>query len=169
VRRFPSTTWDGREFKYPYKKRVNSTVHELSDEFIDRFVDMVDLVVTQTDGIYLVFQMLIGGGDLRDSKRRPQTSIPRRDLVYFFVFDLFYDEGFEDVAEQLQAEMQQIVSSVYTPQQEERLLWGSFEDINMSEEKVVNYYYDDLDTYRKLQDLKKKFDPTDLFHSPFSV
>ena len=24
VRRFPSTTWDGREFKYPYKKRVNS-------------------------------------------------------------------------------------------------------------------------------------------------
>jgi hypothetical protein len=169
VRRFPTTTLDGRELKYPYKKRVNSTVRELSDEFIDRFVDLVDQVVMRTDGVYLVFQMFIGGGEYRYSKRRHETSIPRRDLVYGFVFDLFYDDGFEETAEQLQAEMQKIVDTVYSPEQEERLFWGSFGDFNMSEQKVVNYYYDDLDTYQKLQGLKQKLDPGDLFHTPFAV
>ena len=141
VRRFPSTTLDGREFRYPYQKRVNSTIHELSDEFIDRFVYLIDREVTQTDGVYLVFQMFIGGGEYRNSKHRPETSIPRRDAVYGFVFDLFYGEGFEQAAEQLQAEMEQIVNTVYSPEQEERLFWGSFGNVNMSEPKVVKYYY----------------------------
>jgi FAD/FMN-containing dehydrogenase len=168
VRRFPKTTLDGREFPYPYRKRVNSTVHKLSDEFIDRFVDLIDKAVN-TKGVYLVFQMSIGGGAYRYSKRRPQTSIPRRDYVYCFVFDLFYEEAFQETAEQLQAEMQGIVSTVYSPQQEERMLWGSFGDICMSDPTVVNYYYDDLEAYRKLQGLKKQLDRTDLFHSPFTV
>src|SRR5262249_2646063 len=91
VRRYPKTTLDGREFKYPYKKRVNVTTSALTSAFIEKFIDLVDRVVTTMDGVYLVFQMGIGGGALQSSSRRPATSIPRRDLVFIFVFDIFYD------------------------------------------------------------------------------
>jgi Berberine and berberine like len=169
VRRFPTTTLDGREFKYPYRKRINCTMRELSDRFIDDFVNMVDKVVMQTEGVYLVFQMAFGGGAFRNSPRRTETSIPRRDFVFFCVFDLFHEEDRLAEAENLQDEMQKIIDASFSPGDEGRLFWGSFGDIDMSQQKVVNYYYDDASVYRKLQDLKKRVDPTNLFHSKFSV
>ena len=169
VRRWPKTTLDGREFRYPYKKRINCTTSALSDAFVDKFVDMVNKVVMHTDGVYLVFQMLFGGGAYRDSTRRPQTSIPRRDYVYCFVFDLFYDTGYEQTAVKLQKEMQALVDSEYSKGQEQRVLWGSFGDYDMSKPTVRDYYYDDLGKYTELQKLKKKVDPDNRFHTPFAV
>lgn len=169
VRRWPKTTLDGREFRYPYKKRINATTSALSDAFIDKFVDMVNKVVMNTDGVYLVFQMLIGGGAYKNALRRPQTSIPRRDYVYCFVFDLFYDTGYEQAAVKLQKEMQSLVDSEYSPGQEQRVLWGSFGDIDMSKPTVRDFYYDDLPKYARLQQLKKKVDPDNRFHTPFAV
>jgi hypothetical protein len=40
VRRPPMTTDRGREFKFPYKKRINCTMEALSDDFVREFVDM---------------------------------------------------------------------------------------------------------------------------------
>ncbi len=133
VRRFPETTLDGREFKYPYRKRINCTMRELSDRFIDDFVNMVDKVVMHTEGVYLVFQMAFGGGAFRNSPRRPETSIPRRDFVFFFVFDLFHEEDRLTEAENLQDEMQKIIDASYSHGDEGRLFWGSFGDIDMSQ------------------------------------
>ena len=172
VRRYPLTTWCGREFKYPYKKRVNVTTKSLTDDFIKNFVDLLDKVVMQTEGVYLVFQMVIGGGELKYSKHRPETSIPRRDFVYCLIFDLFYEEGFISVAINLQDELQGIVDTYFSPGQEQRLFWGSFgddTDIKNPNNLVRNYYYDDPDSYKKLQNLKKKVDAGDLFHTSLTV
>ena len=119
--------------------------------------------------VYLVFQMIIGGGALQGSSARPATSIPRRDLVFGFVFDLFYDTGAEEKAEQLQADMQVIVDSEYSPAQEQRLFWGSFGDTDMAHEPARQFYYDKSDTYIRSQNLKKKVDPNDLYHSQLTV
>ncbi len=169
VRRYPKTTLDGREFKYPYKKRVNVTAAALTDAFLAKFIDMVEQVVNATEGVYLVFQMIIGGGELRSSTLRPATSIPRRDLVFGFAFDLFYDSGFEEAAEALQALMQDLVDTEFSATQEQRLFWGSFGDVDMSHESVRNFYYDDLNTYTRCQGLKKRVDPNDLLSTPFTV
>lgn len=168
VRRFPSTTVDGREFKYPYKKRVNCTTIAMTNAFLKKFVDMVDKVVN-TDGVYLVFQMMIGGGAFQTSPRREQTSIPRRDFVFCFVFDVFYADGFMEVAEQLQEEMQGIVNTEFSPGQEQRLFWGSFGETDMRETSVQKFYYDDIGKYVRLQQLKKKVDPNDVFHTSLTV
>ena len=168
VRRFPKTTWDGREFRYPYKKRVNCTIHALTKGFLDKFVGLVETAVN-TNGVYLVFQMMIGGGDYRNSTLRPGTSIPQRDFVFCFVFDIFYDDGSEQKAEGLQHEMQIIVDTELGQSQERRLFWGSFGDTDMTKPAVVNLYYDDTAKYVVLQALKKQVDPEDIFHTAFTV
>jgi hypothetical protein len=169
VRRFPETTLDGREFKYPYKKRINCTTRELTDAFVDHLVEMVDSVVTSNEAVYLVFQMMIGGGSFRNSVRRPQTSIPRRDSVFTFVFDLFYDAGMASRAEELQGKMQQIIDAEFSDGQEERLFWGCFGDVDITKPAIRDYYYDDATRYLRLQQLKKRIDPDDIFHSPLTV
>lgn len=168
VRRYPLTTLSGREFRFPYKKRLNCTSGALTDEFVDRFVEMVDTVI-ETDGVYLVFQMFIGGGQFQKATRRASTSIPRRDAVFGFVFDLFYSEGNEQAAEQLQDEMQDLIRAHYSGDQEQRLFWGSFGDPDMTKESVRNCYYDDAAVYARLQQLKRQVDPDDIFHSPLTV
>ncbi len=169
VRRYPLTTIDGREFRYPYKKRTNCTSHALTDVFIERFVDLVDKIVTSPDSVYLVFQMMIGGGNFQKTKRRASTSIPRRDFVFGFSFYIFYAEGFEAVAEQLQQELQVIVETDFSPDQEQRLFWASFGDTDITKPKVRDFYYDDIEVYKRLQTLKQRVDPDDVFHTSLTV
>jgi FAD/FMN-containing dehydrogenase len=169
VRRFPFTTADGREFRHPYQKRINCSSAALTNDFVNRFVELIDKVVEQTDGVYLIFQMLIGGGNFQKSNQRAATSIPRRDFVFCFVFDLFYDSGKKPVAEQLQNEMQALIDVHFSPAQEQRLFWGTFGDTDITKNAVRNFYYDDPAVYARLQKLKKKVDPNDLFHSRLTV
>ena len=119
--------------------------------------------------MYLVFQMLIGGGNFQKTSRRAATSIPRRDFVYCFVFDLFYDAGMQQTAERLQVQMQNLIDAHFSGGQEQRLFWGSFGDPDMTKASVRNCYYDDAGVYARLQQLKQKVDPDDLFHSLLSV
>ncbi|PXF45906.1 FAD-linked oxidoreductase azaL [Gracilariopsis chorda] len=58
VRRF-GTTLDGREFVYPYHKRLNGTFEPLSDDFINGFVDLVHEVICDRR-VRMVFQMGLG-------------------------------------------------------------------------------------------------------------
>lgn len=171
VRRWPMTTWDGREFPHPYKKRINCTMHPLSDEFVSHFVDLVDDVVTGSSGVKLVFQMLFGGGEYK-AKGRTATSIPQRDYVYCFVFDLFYKSGHEQDAIDFQQRMQQVVDTHFSPEQERRVFWGTFgqaSDTKMKRPQVQKMFYDSGEQYARLQALKHKVDEDDLFHTTLTV
>ncbi|MGB5055141.1 MAG: FAD-binding protein, partial [Nitrospirales bacterium] len=159
---------DGREFEYPYKKRVNTTSNALTDAFVDGFVDLVDEAVN-TDGVKLIFQMGIGGGVYRNSDRRAATSIPHRDYVFCLVYDLFYQNGHEADAEALQRKMQQLVDAHFSPDQEQRAFWGSFGDTNMADPTIRKMYYDNDGVYKRLQELKRRVDPDDIFHTNLSV
>ncbi len=171
VRRWPATTADGREFDYPYKKRINCTAGALTDEFIAGCVALVNRIVTQTDSVRLVFQMLIGGGNYRKSAQRASTSIPRRDFVFCFAFDLFHDDNDEAKAEAeaLQGEMQTLIDAHFNGPQEQRLFWGTFGDTDMTNPVVQKYYYDDAGRYLTLRQLKATVDPHDVFHTLLTV
>lgn len=178
VRRWPATTREGREFPQPYKKRVNSTSRALTDGFIEGLVTKVDEVIELGDDVRLVYQMEIGGGELKHSPRRQHTGLPRRDYLYCFVFDLFYKESNRrnernetprDTAIRLQEEMGELLDNYFHHGQEERAFWGSFGDTDMSQQAVQRMYYDDLDVFARLQRLKQRVDPEDLFHTDFTV
>jgi len=169
VRRPPMTTDRGREFKYPYKKRINCTMEALSDDFVRKFVDMVEKVVHDVSGVKLVFQMLMGGGAYQKSNRRAATSVPHRDYVFCFIFDLFYEEGHKGDAEQLQREMQQLVDTDYSPNQEMRVFWGTFGNVDISDPVIRSKYYDTESDYIRLQALKARLDPDDVFHTELTV
>ena len=169
VRRPPYTTKDGREFKYPYKKRINCTANALTNNFVKKFVGMVDEVVSDTTGVKLVFQMLFGGGAYQKSERRADTSIPQRDYVYCFIFDLFYKKGHEKTAVKLQKKMQHLVDTHFSNGQERRVFWGTFGDTDISNPSVRKMYYDSQFQYKRLQNLKKKVDPNDVFHTELTV
>ena len=169
VRNWPVTTLDGREFKYPYKKRINCTMNALSNVFINRFVDKVTHVVKNERDVKLVFQMGLGGGAYQNSNRRPGTSIPHRDYVFCFVFDIFYKKNGKAKAEQLQKEMQQLVDDQFSPTQELRVFWGTFGDIDIEDPAVEQMYYNDTAKYALLQQLKRRVDSKDVFHTQISV
>ncbi|CBN53929.1 MULTISPECIES: FAD-binding protein [Kamptonema] len=169
VRRHPATTLDGREFKYPYKKRINCTTNALTDDFIQNFVDMVDKVVMKTEGVKLVFQMLMGGGAYQNTERRQATSISHRNYVFCFVFDLFYRQGFEKAAEELQKQMQNVVDEHFSGNQELRVFWGSFGDTDITKDDIRKMYYDSKEQYARLQQLKQRVDPNDIFHTTLTV
>ncbi len=169
VRRWPATTLDGREFPYPYKKRIDCTTNALTDNFIQQFVDMVDEVLMQTEGVKLVFQMLMGGGAYKHTERRQATSISHRDYVFCFVFDLFYRQGFEQAAIDLQNRMQIMIEKHFSGDREQRVFWGSFGDTDISKTAVRRMYYDSEEQYARLQQLKQKVDPNDIFHTTLTV
>ncbi|QSJ14844.1 FAD-binding protein [Nostoc sp. UHCC 0702] len=169
VRRHPATTDEGREFDYPYKKRINCTTNALTDDFIQQFVDMVDKVVMKTKGVKLVFQMLMGGGAYQNTESRKVTSIPHRDYVFCFVFDLFYRRGFEKAAEELQKQMQIVVDKHFSSNQEQRVFWGSFGDTDIRKSEIRQMYYDSEEQYEQLQQLKQRVDPKDIFHTTLTV
>jgi hypothetical protein len=175
VRYWPFVTLDGREFKYPYKKRINVTLNALNDKFLDEWCNKIDAVVKETY-IHMVVQMGLGGGAYRAKGNEKVgdltiTSIPHRNYVYSFVFDLFYEDGHENRAIQLQDEMQRIIEAYgfNNDSQERRFFWGTFGDTHISDPKIRNMYYDNEEDYKELQKLKKKVDPDDVFHTDLTV
>ncbi|TWU58973.1 6-hydroxy-D-nicotine oxidase [Rubripirellula tenax] len=169
VRSWPLVTRQGREFVYPYKKRVNCTVSKLSNEFVDEFVQKVSHIVLNESKVKLVFQMSFGGGAFRDSARRDATSIPQRDSVYTFVFDLFYKQGGEQIAESLQSEVQDLIARHFNGSQERRVFWGTFGNTDIKDASVRKMYYDSDSQYRRLQKLKQTVDPDNLFQTSLTV
>lgn len=166
------TTEDGREFPYPYKKRLNCTKQPLTTKFVESFVDLVDRVVNSSN-VLLVFQMFIGGGAYASpTPNPPVNAICHRDVVLGIVFDCFYMQDGEGQAEAFQKEMQDLlVEFGASGAQEIRMLWGTFgnsDETRISDDKVRKYFYDDV-TWKALQQLKKKVDPQDLFHTRFTV
>lgn len=169
VDRFPVVTFDGREFKEPYKKRFNITIKALSNEFIDRFSAKLDDVLTKEKGISLVMQCMPCGGAFRE-KGNDLTAIPGRDDVFNFSFDLFYKPGREARAVALQEEMQQIVDTCFHEDSHERRYFTfSFGDTDITKPEIRKMYYPDETAYKRLQNLKAVVDPDDLFHTSLTV
>ncbi len=173
VRRFPITTRDGREFPYPYKKRVNTVDQAISMDFVRAFVAKIDEAI-KDPGLRFVSQMLLGGGK---HKAANDGHMPHADYVWGFVYDVFYLPGHETHAEQLQADMGKIVSQYFINKtsKERRFFWGSFSqtgsdrEIDLSDAAVREMYFDDAEWYAQLQALKKRIDPQDLFHTLMTV
>jgi len=176
VRYWPFVTLDGREFKYPYHKRINLTWNAIPVQFLEAWCKKVDDVVKNQPFIHMVIQMGMGGGAVRAKGNEKVggltvTSIPQRKFVYNFVFDLFYEYGHEEEAKKLQEDMQKIIADnqFNNDNQERRFFWGTFGDTDMSKPEVIKMYYDNLEQYQQLQELKKKVDPDDLFHTDLTV
>lgn len=144
VRKIPAVTLDGREFPYPYLKRVESTNNALSDQFIQEFTTLVNKTMIENQ-VKMIFQMGFGGGAVRDKGNDKITGYPHRKAVYSFVYDLFYpSESSMKVAVTCQNKMQNIVDKCYNKDnQEKRLFWGTFGITDITNPTIRRMYYDD--------------------------
>lgn len=164
---------DGREFSLPYKKSVYVTRVPLPKEFCDRFVDLVDRVDRHSK-TKVVFQNVIGGGKFAQNAG-PTTAMQQRNALVQLVFDVFHEKGSEDIAEAFQAEMLALWNQ-YLPDQKSRMFWGSYEDpdtkgaqLDMSNPDTQSRFYDSPAKYEALKKVKAQVDPTDVFHTTFTV
>ncbi|CAM9976248.1 unnamed protein product [Ectocarpus sp. 8 AP-2014] len=158
-------TRDGREYKFPYVKRLNCTTDALTDEFVEKFIDLVHEAIT-TRKVKLVFQMVMGGGAYEGNGTKGKTSIPHRNNVIGIVFDVFYEQDGKDIATELHKKFGALLPS-FSKGEDIRMTWGSFGEIEM--EQVWKKYYGDSGLYQRLQKLKRDVDPNDVFHTPFTV
>lgn len=161
-----------REFAEPYVKRVNGFYEPMSEAFATDFAQLVSDTI-QDRRVKLVVQMLVGGGNLKNKAGTNGTGLPHRAISWGTVYDVFYTEGHRAVAVDYQLRMKEILErTMPTNQDNVRVFWGSYgtaAETNMSDARVVDQYYGDAALYSRLQDLKRYVDPTDLFHTPFTV
>ncbi|KAF7511675.1 hypothetical protein GJ744_003838 [Endocarpon pusillum] len=161
-----------REFPYPYDKRTNSTAStELSKtKWSDWFTERANKIISDTgNGLYISSQLQVYGGT--NSKFRTNagngTSYTFRDATFGGTCDVFYD-GNEKGAHDWQAQNDKERFTHFS-KEERGVLWGSYGDWNMKDEKVWRRYYD-AETYKKLQKIRKKADPKGIFTpNPFCV
>ncbi|CAM9729384.1 unnamed protein product [Chrysoparadoxa australica] len=169
-------TKDGREFTFPYKKRLNCSRIPVTDKFLEKFLDLTDRIVTGKDSehVKLVYQMGLGGGAYRANEAAGITSIARRDVLFMVVFDLFYDEDGEEAAQRYQDEMEALLPEFTgttdkddVAERDIRMQWGTHGSVFMKE--VWPLYYGRNGWYPQLQALKQRVDPTDTFTTSFTV
>ncbi len=161
-------TLGGREFPYPFKKRVNFSGKAITDEFVRRFVDFVDRYESEP-GVHLVVQMGLGGGAYLNEAFKNASAIPHRDFVHCLAFDVFYEFGFEPQANEIQRELQVLLDAHFHPDGERRVFWGSFGDTNISDPEISRMYYDDADDFHKLRQIKHRVDRGNLFRTDMTV
>lgn len=164
----------GREFDLPYKKSVYVTRDPLPPAFCSGFVDLVDRV-HRHPATKVVFQGVIGGGLFQENAALKRTRMQHRDALLQLVFDVFYWPGQADVAEAFQDEMRALWEK-HLPAEGWRMFWGTYEDkgtggaqLDMRQLGTQSRYYDSRAEYLALQKVKAAVDPTDVFHTSFTV
>jgi FAD/FMN-containing dehydrogenase len=164
----------GREFDLPYKKSTHCTLIPFTTKFRDDFVELVNDVY-EAEGVKVVFQGGVGGGEFSANAQKKTTHMQRRGTLALIVFDVFYEDGYESHAEVFQKRMKDLLAE-FSGGADVRMLWGSFEDkdtngaqLDMSLPATQALYYDSGDEYARLQQIKKYTDPNDLFHTSFNV
>lgn len=102
--------------------------------------------------------MQAGGGQYtekgKEMKNNGYVTYPHRSFVFAFTYDIFYTKNHENTANIFQQKMQDLIDAHFNNGKDQRVFWGSFGDTDMTNPQVVNYYYDDLNDYTRLQDLK---------------
>ena len=168
----------GREFDLPYKKSLHITMKPFSPAFADAFVDLVDDVFN-SDNLKVVVQTVIGGGKFLANGKKNLSHMQRRDALVQLVFDVFYDDSEDDQAktdaEDFQNRMKGLLNQ-FSGGADIRMLWGTFEDpgtggeqLDIRRTEVQNLYYDSQAEYVKLKQIKSAIDPSDIFHTSFTV
>lgn len=158
---------EGREYNYPYEKRLNGTFEPLTQGFVERFATLVTTTIGDPS-VRTVFQMTLGGGMHRHNPNKKYTACARRNVTIGIVFDIFYtNDRAKDTALKYQETMRQLLEDEVHEGEKVRFIWGSYGCTDMS--KVWENYYDNRDLYSRLQDIKKKVDGSDVFHTEFTV
>ncbi|KAJ1334056.1 FAD-binding protein [Microdochium nivale] len=152
-----------REFPYPYVKRTNSTASlTLSqDKWSEWFAGRVNEVVgTKDNGLWISAQMQVYGGTASMLHRGVGngTSYCNRDATIGGTWDVFYQDT-REAAEAWQAKNDEGQVQYYS-KRDRRVLWGSWGDWDMK--KVWPCYYDE-DVYKRVQGIRKQYDPNGTF------
>lgn len=159
-----------REFPYPYVKRANSTKSLTlsksgwSDWFSGRINEVLK---TKGNGLWVSSQLQVYGGKESMFQRNANngTAYCFRDATFGGMWDVFYQDT-KEAAEQWQAENDKGAVTHFS-QDDRRPLWGSYGDWNMK--NVWQFYYDP-DTYKKMQKIRRTYDPKGTFTAnPFCV
>ena len=168
----------GREFDLPYKKSLHITKVPPTLLFCQQFVDLVDDAYNHP-GLKVVVQIVVGGGEFSANGPKKTTHMQRRDALVQLVFDVFYEEDendqFKRDAERFQVRMKSLLNE-YSGGADLRMVWGTFEDkdsngtqLDMTRQEVQDFYYDSPAEYTELKRIKNAIDPSDLFHTSFTV
>ncbi len=125
--------------------------------------------------VKVVFQGVVGGGCFQENAANDTTRMQHRDALCQLVFDVFYRPGHAALAEDLQAEMQELWLQHF-PAETRRMFWGTYEDagthgaqLDMRQADTVARYDESRKGYEGLRQLKAKLDPGDVFHTSFTV
>jgi len=164
-------TINGREFNYPFIKRVQLFSRVPPPEFFDKFCILVDKLadtgLIKSGPLYLCMQLQCGGGAYAKAGST-FSSIGHRQAVLCIVFDVFYEPDPAGANKVKAKNFHDQMGALYAEYAKEdlRCLWGSFGNTKMNE--VSQCYYDE-GMYPKLQSIKKLWDETDVFHTDFTV
>ncbi|KZL81191.1 fad binding domain-containing protein [Colletotrichum incanum] len=182
-----------REFDLPYVKRTYSTKSTTlgKDKWVDAVADRIDLIYNPEQYLqghageknferYLRCKLSVqiqcfGGMNSRFYTNRDNgTSYSWRDSSVMQTLDCFHnpDEESRSYAQAWQAKNDAIMNGPQSPfsKQDRRVLWGSYGDWNMGDEKVWKTYYEDEGKYRRLGKVRARADPNGTFTAnPFAV
>ncbi|WYZ40939.1 hypothetical protein EsH8_IV_001280 [Colletotrichum jinshuiense] len=182
-----------REFDLPYVKRTYSTKSTtlVKDRWVDAVADRIDLIYNPKQYLdghpgeknferYLRCKLSVqiqcfGGKTSRFYVNKDNgTSYSWRDTSVVQTLDCFHeaDEESKKYADAWQAKNDLIMNGPDSPfsKQDRRLLWGSYGDWNLGDEKVWKCYYEDEAKYQRLGKARAKADPNGTFSAnPFAV
>lgn len=160
------TMGDGREFVYPYKKRLNGTVKPITADFVDEFCALLDDIMDEKD-VYVILLAIVGGGQFKNHPKRADTAGQKRDSNMMLCCDVFYTKDHEALAEEYQERIRRILVQTTEAEDSVRFAWGTFGETDIN--KVWGNYYDDETVYSRLKAIKAKVDPSNLFRTRFTV
>ena len=169
----PSVTSTGRENKRAYKKAAFGSKDKLKPGWSDAFGELLNDVVATKDDISCVFQVVVGGGAQTRLGKANLNALSQRDVqLSSIVFDLFHGADDKDfkAADELQHRFElEVVNEYQTAYPHVMAQWASHGDLDMDKQEVWETYFDKPETYHRLRQIKRDWDPDDVFHSRFTV
>jgi len=163
-----------REFPYPYVKRCNATSSTTlrKDGWPQYFSEQMDKVVgPHFNGLFISSQIQVMGG--KNSQFRQHagngTAYSWRDSTVSGTWDIFYQDGHQQEAQAWQTETDK---GLFGPngvfcKEERRLLWGSYGNWDLSQERA--HYYE-AGSFERIQKVRTAVDPNNTFSpNPFCV
>ncbi|KAK2041095.1 FAD binding domain-containing protein [Colletotrichum somersetense] len=182
-----------REFDLPYVKRTYATSSTTlgKDKWVDAVVGRIDLIYNPRHFLeggsgdkdferYMRCKLSVqiqcfGGKNSRFFTNRDNgTSYSWRDSSVVQTLDCFHnpDEESKAYAKAWQAKNDAVMvgpQSTFS-KQDRRVLWGSYGDWGMADEKIWRTYYEDEAKYKRLGKARAKADPNGTFTAnPFAV
>ena len=148
----------------PYMIRSHGTKKNIDDEFIDLLHDRIELVYrkyghpSESGMILLIILTSFANGKIyTNDPLMEKTSYPFRSNFIALPIFMFYNNSIHSEAERMS----------------EKWLDDTMEILMLT--KPFNYgkddyrYYHNKTAFKRLQQVKLKYDPTDLFHTNFTI